>query len=62
MEQCSDIFKSNEDHDLLTVMKNAGLSGERPRVDEISVKFEEHTEQLQEVMVITISYELREIG
>ena len=50
MEQCSDIFKSNEDADLLQTLRSAGQSGERNRVDEISVKFQEHAEQLQEVI------------
>ena len=49
MEQCSDIFKANEDADLLQTLRSAGQSGERNRVDEISVKFQEHVEQLQEV-------------
>ena len=49
MEQCSDIFKANEDADLLQTLRSAGQSGERNRVDEISVKFQEHAEQLQEV-------------
>ena len=50
MEQCSDIFRANEDADLLQTLRSAGQSGERNRVDEISVKFQEHAEQLQEVI------------
>ena len=50
MDQASEIFKVNEDHELLTALKIAGQSGQVERVDEISVKFEEHSEQLQEVL------------
>ncbi|KAK2143373.1 hypothetical protein LSH36_848g00063 [Paralvinella palmiformis] len=49
MDQASDVFKTNEDHELLTALKNAGFQGERDRIAELSVKFEEHSEQLQEV-------------
>ena len=49
MDQASDLFKTNEDHELLAGLKAAGLSGEAGAVDELSVKFEEHSEQLQEV-------------
>ena len=49
MEHCSDLFKANEDADLLTALRTGGQSGERARVDEISVKFHEHAEQLTEV-------------
>ena len=49
LDQASEVFKSNEDHELLTSLKAAGMSGERERVNELSVKFEEHSEQLQEV-------------
>ncbi|XP_064646308.1 alpha-catulin-like isoform X1 [Lineus longissimus] len=49
MDQASDVFKTNEDHDILMALKTAGLNGEVDRVNEITVKFEEHSEQLQEV-------------
>jgi hypothetical protein len=49
MDQASDVFKTNEDHDLLMALKTAGLNSELNRVNEITVKFEEHSEQLQEV-------------
>ena len=49
MDQASDVFKSNEDGELVCALKAAGLAGQRERVDELSVKFEEHSEQVQEV-------------
>ena len=49
MEQASEVFVHHEDHDLLLALKRAGTAGETERVAEISVKFEEHAEQLQEV-------------
>lgn len=49
MDQASDVFKLNEDHELLAALKSAGLSGLKERVDELSVKFEEHADQLMEV-------------
>ena len=52
MDQASDLFKTNEDHELLAALKQAGLSGEPARVDELAVKFEEHSDQLQEVGVM----------
>ena len=51
MDQASEVFKTNEDHELLSFLKNAGMAGERGRVDEFSVKFNEHSEQLQEVLI-----------
>ena len=48
MDQASDVFKLNEDHELLAALKMAGLDGQKEKVDELSVKFEEHSEQLQE--------------
>ncbi|CAH1790183.1 unnamed protein product, partial [Owenia fusiformis] len=48
MEQASDIFKQNEDHELLTSLRLAGMNGQETHVNEISVRFEEHAEQLQE--------------
>ncbi|XP_060582034.1 alpha-catulin-like isoform X2 [Ruditapes philippinarum] len=49
MEQASELFKCNEDHMLLRSLQTAGISGEVGSVDELSVKFEEHIEQLEEV-------------
>ncbi len=49
MDQASEVFKTNEDHSLLGNMKTAGFKGEKDRVDELAGKFEEHSEQLQEV-------------
>ncbi|KAL3854374.1 hypothetical protein ACJMK2_013646, partial [Sinanodonta woodiana] len=49
MDQASELFKTSEDHDLLKALKAAGLNGEMHTVEEISVKFEEHMEQLEEV-------------
>ena len=51
MDQASEVFKTNEDHSLLGNMKTAGFKGEKDRVDELAGKFEEHSEQLQEVGV-----------
>lgn len=39
----------SQDHELLAGLKTSGMNGERGRVDELSVKFEEHSDQLQEV-------------
>jgi len=49
MEQAADVFKLNEDQTLLTSLKAAGLAGQKDKVNELSVKFDEHSEQLQEV-------------
>ncbi|XP_064598146.1 alpha-catulin-like isoform X2 [Liolophura sinensis] len=49
MDQASELFKTNEDHEILMGLKTAGVSGEVDRVEELSVKFEEHSEQLEEV-------------
>lgn len=51
LDQASEVFKSNVDHCLLGAMKTAGLNAEKERVNETSVKFEEHSEQLQEVQL-----------
>ena len=51
MDQASELFKANEDHDLLKCLKTAGINGDVKKVDELSVKFEEHREQLEEVKV-----------
>ncbi|XP_052829405.1 alpha-catulin isoform X1 [Octopus bimaculoides] len=49
MDQASELFKVNEDHDLLKGLKIHGLAGSPDKVDELSVKFREHSEQLEEV-------------
>lgn len=49
MDQASELFKINEDHDLLKGLKLHGLAGRPDKVDELSVKFREHAEQLEEV-------------
>ena len=49
MDQSSDVFKSSDDHQLLTALKTVGLSGDIAHITELSVKFEEHSDQLQEV-------------
>ncbi|CAE1327556.1 Alpha-catulin [Acanthosepion pharaonis] len=49
MDQASELFKINEDHDLLKGLKLHGLAGCPEKVDELSVKFREHAEQLEEV-------------
>ncbi|XP_052079628.1 alpha-catulin-like isoform X4 [Mytilus californianus] len=49
MDQASELFKANEDHDLLKCLKLGGINGNVKKVDELSVKFEEHREQLEEV-------------
>ena len=49
MDQASELFKSNEDHILLQSLRTSGIEGESNRVEELSVKFEEHIEQLEEV-------------
>jgi len=55
MDQAADVFKLNEDQALLSSLKAAGLSGQTEKVNELSVKFEEHSEQLQEVTTSPVS-------
>ena len=50
MDQASELFKSSEDHILLKQLQAAGTAGELGSVDELSVKFEEHISQLEEVI------------
>lgn len=52
MDQAADVFKLNEDQQLLTALKAAGLGGQRDKVNELSVKFDEHSDQLQEVCIL----------
>ena len=49
MDQAADVFKLNEDQALLSSLKTASQSGQTDKVNELSVKFDEHSEQLQEV-------------
>ncbi|XP_052236076.1 alpha-catulin-like isoform X2 [Dreissena polymorpha] len=49
MEQAGELFKCNEDHVLLRSLQTAGIQGETGSVDELSVKFGEHIDQLEEV-------------
>lgn len=49
MDQASELFKANEDHEILKHLKAAGGSGDQQRVAEMTVKFEEHMQQLEEV-------------
>ena len=53
MDQASEVFKSNEDHELLTQLKTSGMNRESERVAELSVKFQEHSDQLQEVWKVS---------
>nr|KAG5702399.1 hypothetical protein BaRGS_027486 [Batillaria attramentaria] len=49
MEQASELFRRNEDHELLTGLRGAGLSGEVQHAEQLTVQFAEHQEQLEEV-------------
>ncbi|XP_005101953.1 alpha-catulin isoform X2 [Aplysia californica] len=49
MSQASDLFRQNDDEGLLKALRVAGVSGELDRVEELTVKFSEHQEQLEEV-------------
>jgi len=53
MEQASELFRSSEDHALLRSLQTAGIAGEVGSVDELSVKFEEHIDQLEEVHILS---------
>ncbi|XP_071792052.1 alpha-catulin-like isoform X2 [Asterias amurensis] len=48
LDQASEIFRSNDDQDLLANLKEAGSLGDLDRMEEHSGKFSEHSEQLQE--------------
>ena len=43
------MFRCNEDQSLLNTLKQAAWNGEKQTVEELSVRFQEHSEQLQEV-------------
>ncbi|PVD38027.1 hypothetical protein C0Q70_00634 [Pomacea canaliculata] len=49
MEQASELFRRNEDHELLSGLRAAGLNGEVQRAEQLTVHFAEHQEQLEEV-------------
>ncbi|CAG5122756.1 unnamed protein product [Candidula unifasciata] len=49
MSQASDLFRQNDDEGLLKSLRMAGMAGELDRVEELTVKFSEHQEQLEEV-------------
>ncbi|CAL1545906.1 unnamed protein product [Lymnaea stagnalis] len=49
MSQASDLFRQNDDEGLLKALRMAGLAGDLGRVEELTVKFSEHQEQLEEV-------------
>jgi len=51
MDQAAEVFARNEDQQLLTALKACGFSGQRDKVNELSVKFDEHADQLQEVCI-----------
>ncbi|XP_035660712.1 alpha-catulin-like isoform X2 [Branchiostoma floridae] len=48
LDQASEIFKTNEDHDILSTLKVSGTQGDAERVEEYCGKFTEHSEQLIE--------------
>ena len=50
MGQASDLFRQNDDEGLLKSLRVSGVSGELDRVEELTVKFSEHREQLEEVI------------
>ena len=56
MDQASELFKANEDHEILKRLRAAGASGDQQRVTEMTVKFEEHMQQLEEVRLIVEKY------
>lgn len=55
MEQASELFRRNEDHELLSGLRAAGLNGEVQRAEQLTVHFAEHQEQLEEVVVCPCS-------
>ena len=54
MSQASDLFRQNDDEGLLKSLRVSGISGELARVEELTVKFSEHQEQLEEVCAFLI--------
>ena len=51
MTQASDLFHQSADEGLLKALRMSGIQGQLDRVEELTVKFSEHQEQLQEVGV-----------
>ena len=51
MDQASEVFKTNQDHELLAALKQAGGQGNEVKAREISQQFQEHAEQIQEVLL-----------
>ena len=51
MDQASDLFRTSDDHELLTSLKMASLQGNSARVAELIERFNEHAEQIQEVSI-----------
>lgn len=49
MSQASDLFRQNDDEGLLKALRVSGLAGDLNHVEELTVKFSEHQEQLEEV-------------
>lgn len=49
MDQVSAIFRSNEDHTVLTSMKTCSVSGDIDGVEKYLEKFREHAEHVQDV-------------
>lgn len=49
MEQASELFRRNEDHELLAGLRAAGLNGEVQQAEQLTIQFAEHQEQLEEV-------------
>ena len=49
MDQAAELFRTNDDHELTTSLKQVALLGNTSRVSELGHKFTEHAEQIQEV-------------
>lgn len=55
MDQASEVFKTNEDHELMAGLKQAGLQGNEAKVLELALKFQEHADQIQEVCTVRLN-------
>jgi hypothetical protein len=51
MEQASELFRRNEDHELLASLRAAGQEGDIQHAEQLTVHFSEHQEQLEEVSI-----------
>lgn len=49
IEQASDIFRSNQDHIVLSNIKEVATKSERDRLTKLSEKFHEHSDQVQDL-------------